>query len=184
MERMKMSLIYEKLEAENKEMILEMSEFAGKIFFEYYDSYLPAGQAGYMKEKFLSEQAIAEKISEAHNPKVNFEFVIDEDTNEKIGFICYWIQKDEKEKNECYLDKYYLSSASRGKGFGKLIMDHLKIFCTENQLDQISLNVNKYNKTVSIYEKLGFKNIRSEVNDIGNGYVMDDFVMRLYVQES
>ena len=179
-----MALIFEKLKAENKEMISQMAEFAGNIFFEYYDSYLPAGQAEYMKNKFLSEEAIAEKISEAHTPKVNFEFVEDEKTKEKIGFVCYWIQKDENEKNECYLDKYYLASSFRGKGFGKLIMNHLKTFCAENQLGQISLNVNKYNKTVKIYEKLGFKNVRSEVNDIGSGYVMDDFVMRLFVQEA
>lgn len=179
-----MALIFEKLESENKDLISLMSDFAGRIFFEYYDAYLPAGQAAYMKEKFLCEQAIAEKISESHNPRANFEFVVEEETNEKIGFVCYWIQKDENGKDECYLDKYYLSSAVRGKGFGKQMMDHLKIFCIENQLGQISLNVNKYNKTVAIYEKLGFKNIRSEVNDIGNGYVMDDFVMRLSVQES
>lgn len=176
-----MALIFEKLKSVDKEKISQMAEFAGSIFFEYYDSYLPAGQAEYMKNKFLSEKAIAEKISENHDPKVNFEFAVDETTGEKTGFICYWIQKDEDGKNECYLDKYYLSSQFRGKGFGKQMMDHLKIFCVENQLKQISLNVNKYNKTVAIYEKLGFKNIRSEVNDIGNGYVMDDFVMRLFV---
>jgi len=30
-----------------------------------------------------------------------------------------------------------------------------------------------------IYEKLGFKILRSEKNDIGQGYYMDDYVYRL-----
>lgn len=176
-----MALVFEKLESENKDAIREMSDFAGKIFFDYYESQLPEGQAAYMREKFLSVPAIEEKLSDCHEPKVLFEFVKDEAEKEKIGFVCYWIQKDENGKTECYLDKYYLSENSRGKGLGKIIMDHLKIFCRENNLPQISLNVNKYNKTVAIYEKLGFKKVRDEVNDIGNSYVMDDFVMRLEV---
>ena len=37
--------------------------------------------------------------------------------------------------------------------------------------------MNKYNAdTIAVYEKLGFELLRSEVTDIGNGYVMDDFV--------
>lgn len=176
-----MQLVFEKLESENKEKIAEMSDFAGKIFFDYYNPILPEGQASYMISRFLSVSAIEEKLSESHQPKVLFEFVKDSETDEKLGFASYWIQKDENSKDECYLDKFYLSEASRGKGMGKMILDHLKIFCKENNLPHITLNVNKYNKTVQIYEKLGFKNIRSEVNDIGNGYVMDDYVMRLEI---
>lgn len=176
-----MTLVFEKLESENKDAIKEMSDFAGKIFFDYYDSQLPEGQASYMKDRFLSVSAIEDKVSETHDPKAIFEFVKDEETKEKLGFVCYWIQKDENNKDECYLDKYYLSESNRGKGLGKIIMDHLKIFCKENNLPHITLNVNKYNKTVAIYEKLGFKKVRDEVNDIGSGYVMDDFVLRLEV---
>lgn len=178
-----MTLLFEKVYFDDTDDIIsELSEFAGKIFFDYYDSYLPAGQALYMKEKFLSPEALREKLSPEHSPQAILELVKDADTNEKLGFICYWKQKDETEKDECYLDKYYLAEKFRGKGLGRLIIDHLKIFCSENSLKQISLNVNKYNKTIAIYEKLGFINHRSEVNDIGNGYVMDDYVMRLYLQ--
>ena len=45
--------------------------------------------------------------------------------------------------------------------------------------DSIELNVNKNNETTGIYEKLGFKRIRSEVIDIGKGFVMDDYVYEL-----
>ena len=38
------------------------------------------------------------------------------------------------------------------------------------------LNVNRYNDACRAYEALGFTVARYEVNDIGNGYVMDDAV--------
>ena len=46
----------------------------------------------------------------------------------------------------------------------------------------LTLNVNKRNSSVEIYERLGFTRIRSEVNDIGHGYVMDDYVYSLPIE--
>ena len=43
----------------------------------------------------------------------------------------------------------------------------------------IELNVNRDNSAVRAYEKLGFQMIRTEKNDIGEGFFMDDFVFRL-----
>jgi hypothetical protein len=39
------------------------------------------------------------------------------------------------------------------------------------------LNGNKYNKAKFFYEKLGFIITKEEVIDIGNNYIMDDYVM-------
>lgn len=174
-----MSVIFEKLEHDNKEKIEEMSVFAGDVFFKYYDSMLIPGQAAYMKDLFLSPESIKEKLSPAHTPEIIFEFVKDEETGENLGFVSYWITEDEKLGKICYLDKYYLKEESRGKGLGNVLMEHVKIFCIENSLPQIQLNVNKYNKTVEIYKKLGFDVLRAEIRQIGNGYVMDDYVMYL-----
>ena len=41
----------------------------------------------------------------------------------------------------------------------------------------IWLTVNKHNNgTIAVYKKFGMKIIRSQVTDIGNGFVMDDYV--------
>jgi ribosomal protein S18 acetylase RimI-like enzyme len=39
------------------------------------------------------------------------------------------------------------------------------------------LNVNKRNIAIRFYESIGFAITNEEVIDIGNGFVMDDFVM-------
>jgi ribosomal protein S18 acetylase RimI-like enzyme len=42
----------------------------------------------------------------------------------------------------------------------------------------IWLTVNRYNDaTIAVYEKKGFRTVRTQVADIGNGFVMDDYIM-------
>ena len=50
-------------------------------------------------------------------------------------------------------------------------------FALENNSASVILNVNRFNKALSFYERMGFKVI-DEVNiEIGNGYLMEDYVM-------
>ena len=42
----------------------------------------------------------------------------------------------------------------------------------------IYLTVNKYNPSYQIYRHLGVEAIDSVVTDIGEGYVMDDYIMQ------
>ena len=46
----------------------------------------------------------------------------------------------------------------------------------------VYLTVNRYNEnTIAVYHATGFETVRTQVADIGNGYVMDDYVMQLAV---
>ncbi len=78
-----------------------------------------------------------------------------------------------------YLSKFYLYSTERGKGFGREILRFLMSVALESGVHAIELNVNKENPTIAVYEKMGFRRIRAEKNDIGHGYYMDDYVYRL-----
>ena len=49
----------------------------------------------------------------------------------------------------------------------------------------ITLTVNKYNtNSIKAYEKMGFKNTGSIVSDIGAGFVMDDYTMKLEINQT
>ncbi len=50
-------------------------------------------------------------------------------------------------------------------------------------LGSVELNVNKYNDAILAYERLGFRRVRAEKNDIGSGYFMDDYVYVLNVDD-
>ena len=60
-------------------------------------------------------------------------------------------------------------------------MDFLKEEANKNNKEYIELNVNKYNPTIKIYEKLGFVLYKEECNPIDQGYYMDDYVYRYKV---
>ena len=54
--------------------------------------------------------------------------------------------------------------------------------CRDNGLSMIYLTVNKQNlSSIAVYEKLGFVRARELVTEIGNGFVMDDYVMEKYL---
>jgi ribosomal protein S18 acetylase RimI-like enzyme len=57
------------------------------------------------------------------------------------------------------------------------MIDEIVKIAKSNNQKGVFLNVNKYNKAKFFYEKLGFVISKEEVIDIGNGYVMDDYVM-------
>lgn len=79
------------------------------------------------------------------------------------------------------LAKFYNEKKYHGLGYGSEILNYLKDIVKRLNKKYIELNVNKHNPTIKYYENRGFKLIRSEINDIGHGYVMDVYVYRLYI---
>ena len=70
--------------------------------------------------------------------------------------------------------KLYVKKNFRLQGHAKRVINYLKSY-----VRPIELTVNIHNqKAIKTYEKLGFKNIEPMKTAIGNGYYMDDFLMR------
>ena len=156
-----------KLIRASKEMIPMLSEFAGDVFIDYYKDLIGMDQAVYMTGLFLSEEAISDLMNQGAV------FVLAMEDDRPVGF-CEYIQ----EENRLFLSKLYAEKTHRGKGIGKLLFLNCLEYAEENDLKSIYLTVNKYNTpSYEIYLHLGFKVIDAVVNDIGNGYVMDDYIM-------
>jgi diamine N-acetyltransferase len=79
---------------------------------------------------------------------------------------------------EMKLEQLYLLPALHGRGLGKLMMNRIESHARELGCDTLMLQVNKRNTTAaSIYFAAGFTVREEVVIDIGNGYVMDDFIL-------
>ncbi len=143
----------------------QFSKFAADIFMKHYIPIIGEEQSNYMIEKFLSYSAMLEKTKDGYHY-----FRVLHECND-IGFLAVKFLD-----NTLYLDKFYLHDGARGKGYARFMMHFLEKLAIEHSLPCITLNVNKYNPTIGFYEKMGFQKIREEINDIGNGYVMDDYV--------
>jgi ribosomal protein S18 acetylase RimI-like enzyme len=77
-----------------------------------------------------------------------------------------------------FLSKIYIRSSERGKGYGRKAIQFLEKSAQEKGLRKITLTVNKNNiDTIKAYEKFDFRNIGPVVQDIGNGFIMDDYGM-------
>lgn len=157
-----------KLFADDASGIERMSRLATAILKKYYDPIVGEEQNDYMLEKFQSIESIQKQL--IHDYSYYFLSLGDKE----VGFIAFYTRED-----ALYLSKFYLSEEYRGKGYAKEILSFILSCAKERGLNAIELNVNKHNPTRFIYEKLGFRLIRSEKNDIGMGYYMDDYVYRL-----
>lgn len=151
------------------ENIKELSELASEIWHEYWVDLLSPQQIDYMVEKFQSEKAITEQLKSENY--IYFYILVND---EIAGFIGM------SHKNDyLFLSKLYIKKGFRHKGTGTKAFDFIKDYAKSCNYDKIILTVNKQNtNTIKAYEKWGFKTIEAVVTDIGNGFVMDDYIMQ------
>lgn len=91
----------------------------------------------------------------------------------RVGFAFSEIRR-----GEFKLDKLYIHPDVQRKGVGGQLIAHVAARAAKLGYPCVVLAVNKRNeKAINSYMKYGFKVRETIVDDIGRGYVMDDFVM-------
>ncbi len=144
---------------------------ACEIWNEHFTPIIGKAQVDYMLEKFQSKKAITKQIENG------FMYYLIRINNDSIGYIGIHPEND-----ELFLSKIYIRSCERGKGYGRKAIQFLEKLGREKGLRKITLTVNKNNTdTIKAYEKFGFKNLGSVVQDIGNGFIMDDYGMEITI---
>lgn len=150
------------------EAIETVAELGREIWNEHYATILSKSQIDYMLDKFQSKRAVTEQIESGYR------YFLAEYDGESCGYVGV---KSDGER--LFLSKLYLKKEFRGKGVASKALKMLERICEEEKLSAIWLTVNKYNlDSKAVYEKKGFKVIDEQVNDIGSGYVMDDYIMQ------
>jgi len=154
--------------------IEKIQDLARRSWESTYSEIISASQLDYMLNEMYSEQELQ---SHFQHPNYHYFLVIDDDLND-AGFIGF---EDHYEENTTKLHRIYLVPESKGKGLGKKALEFLTEKVKENGDNRIILNVNKYNSALKFYESQGYQVYGEGVFDIGNGYVMDDFLMEKFV---
>lgn len=149
--------------------LCEVAELAEKIWHEFFPVILSEEQIDYMVEKFQSYDAMKEQVT---NQDYCYFAVSDND-----GLCGYIAVKPEKD-SRFFLSKLYLKSDRRGKGIASEMLKRVFSEAEKAGKTSVYLTVNKHNDhAVNVYKKKGFEVIDSVVTDIGNGFVMDDYIM-------
>ena len=84
----------------------------------------------------------------------------------------------ETDTNRFFISKIYLRAEERGHGFASQTIRFYEDLCRARGLAAMYLTVNKHNDLgVRAYRGKGFETIDSVETDIGQGFIMDDFIM-------
>ncbi len=144
-----------------------IEKLAFEIWHEHYTPIISRPQVEYMLGMFQSKEAMTKQLEEGY-----LYYLLTQE-NEAVGYMAV-----QPEKGQLFMSKFYIKSSHRGQGYGRAAIDFLKELSDDNALNAIVLTVNKNNtNTLKVYKRLGFINVGSLIQPIGNGYVMDDYKM-------
>lgn len=152
------------------EDIAKIQEIANITWPITYGEILTKEQLDYMLDLIYSNEAISKQIQNKEQL-----FYLISDSESVIGFIG--IEHNYKNKAITKIHKIYLLPETQGKGYGKIVFEEIGKMALENNSNELLLNVNRFNTALNFYKKLGFE-IKETVDiEIGNGYLMEDYVM-------
>lgn len=153
----------------------KLAEMARAIWNEYWPPLIGQEQVDYMVENFQSLGAI--KADMAENG-YEYWFLKAEEENGADRIVGYTGGHEEPETNRYFISKIYLLAEERGRGFASKTIRFYEDLCIERGLRAMYLTVNKHNELgIRAYKGKGFETIDAVETDIGNGFVMDDFIM-------
>ncbi len=154
---------------ESQEQIAEVAALAREIWRQHYTSIVGRPQIEYMLQRFQSINSIKEQTADRH------EYYFIDYSNQHAGYFCI---VPNEEESSLMLSKIYVHRNHRDKGLGSAAVDFIEELCRERGIERIWLTVNRRNKdAIGWYGKSGFENKGPHIQDIGSGFVMDDFRM-------
>ena len=145
-------------------------QLAAEVWWPTYSPILSAEQIAYMLAEIYSTEKITSQI-------VNQEqtYLLLTDNEKPVGFAAY--SPREEDPDIYKLHKLYCLPSTQGKGCGKMLVNKVVAEVLSAGKKVLELNVNRYNKALSFYEKMGFVIAYEEDIPIGP-YWMNDYVMR------
>jgi RimJ/RimL family protein N-acetyltransferase len=148
--------------------IATLRSLAEKIWRAYYPPIVGIAQVEYMLPMMYSEQVIQREIEDG----VRWEMASQD--GEPVGFLSVTAEADQRAK----LNKLYLLPELHGGGRGQELIGRALELAATLGAREIWLQVNKRNeRALRAYLRAGFTVEKDAVFDIGNGFVMDDFIL-------
>jgi ribosomal protein S18 acetylase RimI-like enzyme len=159
----------------SREDITEIQALSHRIWDEAYGELLTKEQINYMLQMMYSGKVITEELLSG----TIWDLVIAD--GKSCGYLSYSIAED----NSVKLSKIYIEKDFRGRSIAADALDRVKQYAAQNGKDSVYLTVNKNNKAaIRAYEKNGFVITASVVTNIGQGFVMDDYIMKYLVKKT
>ncbi len=138
-----------------------------------YGDILSEEQFDYMIDMMYSEQSLKRQMQDGH-----IFFIAYPEDGYPAGFISLHPVVGE---SHYILEKLYVLPQTHGTGLGRFLVEKAEEYIREQHPEKeilFELNVNRNNKAVGFYERLGFRIDRLVDENIGNGFYKNDYIMQ------
>jgi ribosomal protein S18 acetylase RimI-like enzyme len=152
-----------------KEDVFRIKAIAELTWPDTFREILSDEQIRYMLDWMYSLETLASQIDNGHH------FYMLTENDKDLGFVG--IQLNYPFEGNTKIHKIYVLPDAQGKGIGVELIDHVVQFSNINNCKTLTLNVNRFNKAIGFYLKIGFNIMKEENIEIGNGFLMEDYVM-------
>lgn len=158
------------LAAATPDDIPTLCSLAHRIWHAHYPGIITTEQIDYMLGRFFRPEQLREELARG----AIWELASLGGT--PVGFIACLLETSPSLRLK--LSKLYLISELHGRGLGQQLLARVSTLAAAHGAHEIHLTVNKRNtKALRAYERAGFKRTAEVVTDIGQGYVMDDYIL-------
>lgn len=148
-----------------------ITSIAQRTWPDTFGDILSEEQIAYMLDMMYSEAALEEQITEKGH-----RFLLLKEAEEAVAYASYQI---DYLTDTTKIHKLYCLPATQGKGYGKALILTVAKLAREKGQKRLRLDVNYQNKAVGFYHYLGFVTVDRIDTNIGNGYLMEDYVMEM-----
>jgi ribosomal protein S18 acetylase RimI-like enzyme len=144
---------------------------AYQVFTHTYQKILSSEQLDYMLDWMYAPTNTCKAMDEGH-----VYFILS-----KEGEDCGYASVELQDTDLFHLQKIYVLPDFQGTGAGKFLFEEVLKYIRQIHPEPfvLELNVNRDNKAVHFYTKMGMNIARQGDFPIGNGYFMNDYIMRM-----
>lgn len=154
-----------------KEHIPVIQKIAKETWFDTYAKLLSKEQIDYMLNMMYSSDVLKSQM-DADN--FCFLLVRQENTESFFGFVSY--ETSYMETNKTKLHKLYILPQCQATGAGRIFVDKVCEGARKAGNDIVFLHMNRDNKALNFYKRMGFEIVGEGDFDIGGGFLMEDYI--------
>ena len=153
--------------------VAAVKPLATRIWWDCYRGMIPDAQISRMLDWMYDPARVADELRAG----VRWEWLLLDGA--PVGYLSWELQH-----GALHLHKLYLEKAWHGRGLGQRMLAHVEERARAAKASHVDLRVNRANdRALRAYRRAGYQRIADDVRDIGDGFVMDDHILRRDVRE-